>query len=149
MPRASKRVRERANNEPAHQSRVTEAHFRFRRMHVHIHHSRIQVNEQYIHRKTIGSDHLLVRIHHGVIEIGALDKPVINKKVLIASCFFSRFRFANKPVNVHVIGFLFYRYQFGIVVIPQQLNNTLLQASRFQVKNFLAIAGKGKENMRK
>ena len=98
---------------------VFKFNFLFGRMYVYIHHGRIKINKQNVHRVTVRRNHFLVSIHHGMIEIAASDKPVIDKKILIAPGFFSGFGFAHKTVDIHVIGLLFYGYQFRVVVGSQ------------------------------
>ena len=110
---------------------------------------RIQINEQAIHRKTILCNHFIKSIHHRMVQVGTFNKPVVHKKVLIATGLFSCFGFAHKTINVHVIRLLLHRYQFGSITISQYLHNALLHTSLLQMKNLLAITGEGEKYLRK
>ena len=81
-------------------------------------------------------------IHHRMVQVCAFYKSVVHKKVLIASCLLRGLRFTYKTVDIHVIGLLLHTHQFSIVAASHNLENALLQASLFQVKNFLPVRGK-------
>src|SRR5688572_29726986 len=77
----------------------------FCRMNVHINLGWIKINEEDIHRETVGTNHFLVGSHHRMIQVGTSDKPVVDEEVLITAGLLSSFWFADKPGDVQVISF--------------------------------------------
>ena len=74
-----------------------------------------------------------------MVEISAFDKTVVDKEVLVAAGFLRRFRLSDKPIDIHVIGLLLHRYQFGRVTVTQYLYNALLHRSLFEVEHLLPV----------
>ena len=49
---------DRADDQPAHQPRIAEAHIGLGRMHIHIHQPRLKIDEQSRHRMTVPRHHI-------------------------------------------------------------------------------------------
>ena len=113
-------------------------------MHININLRRVKVNEQHVHREAVGRDHCLVGAHYSMIQVGAPDKPVVHKKILVAAGFLSCFRFSGKAVYVEVIRFFLNGHQLCSIGCPQQVHDPLLQRSFVKVEHFLPIGAKGK-----
>ena len=67
---------------------------------------------KHIERKTIDGDHFLVCTHDRMVQVCAADETVINKKILVASCFLCSLGLAYKTIDIQVIRLLLHGYQF-------------------------------------
>jgi len=82
-----------------------------------------------------------------MVQISTFYKTVVYKKILIPPGFFCSFRFTHKAIHIQVIGFFFNSYHPGIVIITQNLNNTLFKVTGFQMKYLLPVTGHGKKHL--
>ncbi len=83
---ARQRLADRADDQPAHQARIAEAHIRFRRMHVDIDQSRIERQRQHGHRIASGRDRLGIgaadrRQDQLVLHRAAVDEGILMRRV--------------------------------------------------------------------
>ena len=91
---------------------VLEFYLLLGRMNVDVDLLRIKIDKEYIEWKMIGGQHSLKSTHYRMVQIPAFDKAVIDKKVLLSSCFARCVGFAYKAANIQIIGFFFNGDQF-------------------------------------
>src|SRR5580704_12900112 len=83
----------------------------FSRVHIDVQLRWIKIDKQYIQRIIFGWNHFLVSAHYSMVKVGAFDKAIIYKEILVTSCFLCCFWFTYKAVNVQVICVLLDRNQ--------------------------------------
>src|SRR5579862_180589 len=125
---------------------ILELDFLFCRVNVDVQFCRIKVYKKNIQWETVRGYHLLESAHYRMVQVGAPDKPVIDKQVLIPARFFGCFRLADESAYVQVGCPFVDRNKLGVQVVAEQLDDPLFERSFFEVKQLLAVTGHGKEN---
>src|SRR3989338_1201865 len=74
-----------------------------------------------------------------MVEIGALEKALIDKKILVAPCFSSVLRFQNVALNPNDISVFFNRDEFIVEISTQQIDDPFAQNSRLQIVNVCTV----------
>ena len=74
---------ERADNQPAHERRIAEAHFGLRRMHVHIDIRRRQIEKQRHDRMAVARQQILIGAAHRADDQLVLHRAAIDEQVLM------------------------------------------------------------------
>ena len=72
-----------ADDEPAHQSRVAEPHLRLRRVHVHVHRVRREVDEERRHGVAPAVQEVRIGRAHGAVQQAVAHRPAVDEEVLV------------------------------------------------------------------
>ncbi len=73
---------ERRDDQPAHQSGIAEAHFGFRRMHVHVHERRIAFEEQRQRRMAVAREEIGIGAAHRADQQLVAHRPAVDEQEL-------------------------------------------------------------------
>ena len=76
---------QRADDQPAHQPGIAEAHFRLGGMHIHIHESRIAIEEQRQRRMAVARQEIGIGAAHRADQQLVAHRPAIDEQELHAA----------------------------------------------------------------
>ena len=86
----------------------------------------------------------VVSCHHGMVQITAFYKAIIDEEKLFSPIFLGKLGLANETLNVHDFSFFVNRHQFFIGFTRKNVYNSLSQTRSVQIEHFASIVIKSK-----